>query len=342
MRSSAYLSIILSASLLAVSSARNVVNLRLADGFDFPVGLPDAKGYYKARGFTPNGHLGEDWNGVNGGNSDLGDSVYATGDGIVVQSRDVRVGWGNVVIIRHAYRDAKDGKVRVVDSLYGHLNERFVSLNQHVKRGQRIGTIGTNRGMYFAHLHFEIRKNLNIGMHRKKFAKTYGNYHSPTHFIKQNRKTRTDKHGYTVPINTFAAYPGGSTAALRSTPNVVTAKSVKIPKSRIPVSSDRRTSRSTAIPLLSKASKSPSGGQGGTGRATRVTSRRSLSPEVATVLEEQSTSKEEARRRSNSKARRERFWSSFKKKFGSEKSNKKETAEEARKERPAGKADVPS
>jgi hypothetical protein len=32
---------------------------KLADGFDFPVGIPDGQGYYKARGFRPNGHLGE-------------------------------------------------------------------------------------------------------------------------------------------------------------------------------------------------------------------------------------------------------------------------------------------
>ena len=35
----------------------------LADGFDLPVGKPDGEGYYKARGYRPNGHLGEDWNG---------------------------------------------------------------------------------------------------------------------------------------------------------------------------------------------------------------------------------------------------------------------------------------
>jgi hypothetical protein len=40
---------------------------KLADGFDFPVGIPDGQGYYKARGFRPNGHLGEDWDGVRGG-----------------------------------------------------------------------------------------------------------------------------------------------------------------------------------------------------------------------------------------------------------------------------------
>ena len=30
----------------------------LADGFDYPVGKPDAAGYYVYRGFTPGGHLG--------------------------------------------------------------------------------------------------------------------------------------------------------------------------------------------------------------------------------------------------------------------------------------------
>ena len=41
----------------------------LADGFDLPVGKPDGEGYYKARGYRPNGHLGEDWNGKGGGDT---------------------------------------------------------------------------------------------------------------------------------------------------------------------------------------------------------------------------------------------------------------------------------
>ena len=41
----------------------------VAAGFDFPVGPPDAQGYYDAQSFGRNRHLGEDWNGNGGGNS---------------------------------------------------------------------------------------------------------------------------------------------------------------------------------------------------------------------------------------------------------------------------------
>ena len=47
-----------------------------------------------------------------GGNSDVGAPVYSMGDGIVTWAYDVRAGWGNVVIIRHAYRDPANGRVR--------------------------------------------------------------------------------------------------------------------------------------------------------------------------------------------------------------------------------------
>jgi hypothetical protein len=105
--------------------AIDTIRCPLADGFDFPVGKPEGTGYYKARGFYPNGHLGEDWNGRGGGDSDLGDPIYSMGTGVVVLSENVGVGWGNVVIVRHAFRDPS-GKIDMVDSLYGHLQRRDV------------------------------------------------------------------------------------------------------------------------------------------------------------------------------------------------------------------------
>ena len=142
-------------------------NARMADGFDFPVGWPNAVGYHKARGFTPNGHLGDDWDGDGGGNTDLGDPVYCAGHGVVVLAGNMHMGWGNVVMVRHSFREPAEGNaVRTVDTLYGHLDTFLVKPGQLVARGQQIGTVGTAFGLYDAHLHFEVRKNINIGMFR--------------------------------------------------------------------------------------------------------------------------------------------------------------------------------
>jgi murein DD-endopeptidase MepM/ murein hydrolase activator NlpD len=174
---------------------------KIADGFDFPVGKPEAEGYYKARGFRAGGHVGEDWDGVRGGDTDLRDPIYCAGDGIVVFARDVHLGWGNVIIVRHAYRD--NGNVRYVDSLYGHLNSMLVSRGQRVSRGQQIATMGTAHGQYDAHLHFEIRKNLEIGMSRSKFGKDFSNYYDPTQFINSHRHLSGGGANYKVAMNTF-------------------------------------------------------------------------------------------------------------------------------------------
>ena len=91
---------------LAVGSVRaeDTAAVKLADGFQCPVGS-DGKGYYKARGMQPNGHLGEDWNGNAGGDTDLGAPVTATAHGVVLFARDFHLGWGNVIIVRHAYME---------------------------------------------------------------------------------------------------------------------------------------------------------------------------------------------------------------------------------------------
>lgn len=180
---------------------------RSADGFDMPVGKPDAEGYYRSRGLIIGRHMGDDWNGDGGGNTDLGAPVYSTAHGLVVYARDARMGWGKLVIIRHAFWENR--RWNYVDSLYAHLHQIFVREGQQVQRGQLVGTIGTNRGMYTAHLHFEIRKNLRIGINQGSYRKDLSNYYRPYDFITEGEgKRRPGKleggnRRVNVPINTF-------------------------------------------------------------------------------------------------------------------------------------------
>jgi hypothetical protein len=93
--------------------------------------------------------------------------------------------------------------VRYVDALYGHLNSMLVGRGQRVGRGQQIATMGTAHGQYDAHLHFELRKNLEIGMSRSKFQKDFSNYYDPTQFINSHRHLSGGGANYKVAMNTF-------------------------------------------------------------------------------------------------------------------------------------------
>ena len=191
--------------LSAFAQSGSTMRVRLADGFDFPVGKPDADGFYKARGYWPNGHMGEDWNGRGGGDTDLGEPIYAMGRGVVIFSQNIGVGWGNCILVRHIFREA-DGKIAMVDSLYAHLHERKAKLHDLVEKGQLVGTMGSNNGMYPVHLHLEVRKNLHIGMNRSQFARDSSNYYSPTAFINARRVLPSSMQKYDVPVNNFAPY----------------------------------------------------------------------------------------------------------------------------------------
>ena len=191
--------------LVAVPTA-NRANVRVADGFDLPVGKPNGQGYYMSRGWKYY-HPGEDWNDVKGGNSDLGAPVYSVANGYVTFAHDARMGWGNVVIVRHAY--VENGQLKTVDSMYAHLNQIMVRKGQQVTRGQQVGTIGTNRGMYTAHLHYEIRKNLFIGINRSAFARDLVNYHVPGQFIAQRRRLPGGGQTTSIPINTYKTDQAG-------------------------------------------------------------------------------------------------------------------------------------
>ncbi len=179
----------------------------VSDGFDFPVGprgenvdvfkthkidttLVDPA-YFKLFSVW---HTGEDWNGRGGGDTDLGDPIYAISNGRVAEFGYYPPSWGNIILLEHVLPD----QTRVW-SQYAHLEQMMVGqVGQIVQRGQQIGTMGKGaktaeypQGRWIAHLHFEIRRtSLPIGnwtpMVRDR-SQVMANYFSPTPFIQARR-----------------------------------------------------------------------------------------------------------------------------------------------------------
>ena len=165
-----------------------------ASHFDFPLGNENGALAYSAQRFTENKHLGDDLNGIGGENSDLGDPIYAIAEGRVLLAREGGPGWGNIVILLHAYMDppspgsgvAGKGERKYVQSYYGHVQDMLVHPGEMVKRGQQIATVGTANGRYFAHLHFEMREFLTpfIGAGYRQDTRGWIN---PSKFIEEHR-----------------------------------------------------------------------------------------------------------------------------------------------------------
>jgi murein DD-endopeptidase MepM/ murein hydrolase activator NlpD len=142
-----------------------VDSIPVADGFDYPVGPPDAADYYDAQPFGgDNMHLGSDWNGTGGGNTDLGDPIHSIANGMVTDAYDQGGGWGGVVMVVHRIPDPEGGEDRLVESLYAHLQRIDVAVGDSVTRGASLGTMGNVGGLYLAHLHFEIRARPGVAL----------------------------------------------------------------------------------------------------------------------------------------------------------------------------------
>src|SRR5665647_697388 len=133
------------AILLLLTSGIAYAAVPISDGFDYPVGIngiPDGTGYNHNNGwdFLENEgsvfHPGEDWNNNSGGDSDLGDPVYAVSNGRIIAATNYGSGWGNIILIEHRLQDGS-----IVWSNYAHLRDIIIS-SGNVQRGQQIGTIG--------------------------------------------------------------------------------------------------------------------------------------------------------------------------------------------------------
>ncbi len=159
-------------------------HLEVATGFDFPVGPPDAEGYYNAQPFGDNFHLGDDWNGTGGGSTDLGDPVFNVAVGVVSFAGDGGPGWGNVVRVVHHVRHNRTSSF--VESVYAHLDTVLVEAGQDLTRGVRVGTIGDANGDYVPHLHFEIRRTADMDL-GPGYSPDTSHHLDPTAFIHAHR-----------------------------------------------------------------------------------------------------------------------------------------------------------
>lgn len=175
-----------------IATPLELASLPTTTRFDFPIGSENGAFAYNAQRFTENQHLGDDLNGIGGENSDLGDPVYAVADGRVLLAREGGPGWGNVIIVLHAY--AENGERKYVQSYYAHVQTMLVAARQDVRRGQQIATIGTGNGQYFAHLHFEMREFVTPFVGPGYRADTRG-WLDPSAFIAQHRGAPGDDVG---------------------------------------------------------------------------------------------------------------------------------------------------
>ena len=90
-----------------------------------------------------------------------GASVRAAENGIVVYSGNELLGYGNMVLVRHA-----DGLM----TAYGHNQTLLVQKGQKIRRGQVIAKVGSTGNVSAPQLHFEIRKGKNA-VNPAKFIK---------------------------------------------------------------------------------------------------------------------------------------------------------------------------
>jgi len=92
----------------------------------------------------------------------------------------------------------------------------LVQVGDFITKGQQIGTIGDAHGSYLAHLHLEIREDVDLPI-GGGYASDKTGYLDPTSFIKclRKRRARTQVHGR-LKSKVQGTNPNRQSAPLRS------------------------------------------------------------------------------------------------------------------------------
>lgn len=80
--------------------------------------------------------------------AEMGTTILAPAEGRVISAGWNDGGYGNMIIISHGGS---------MSTLYGHLSQIFVGVDQDVRKGQAIGAVGSTGHSTGPHLHFEVR-----------------------------------------------------------------------------------------------------------------------------------------------------------------------------------------
>lgn len=140
------------------------VEFQLGDGYIF-------RAIHPVLG-TPRMHNGQDFK------VPYGTEIYATGDGIVIESGWNTGGFGNYVVIDHDYG---------LQTLYGHLSQIKVVKGMNIKRGDLVGISGSSGLSSGPHLHYQVEQK--------------GKAINPVHYINNDM----DREEYTEMIQAFGS-----------------------------------------------------------------------------------------------------------------------------------------
>jgi murein DD-endopeptidase MepM/ murein hydrolase activator NlpD len=169
--------------------AANILpKLPVATEFDAPLRPPDGEGAFDTMPFLAYGqHLGEDWT-VAKGDAGLGEPVDSVADGWVSVAQDFENAWGKVVFI--CYRLPEGRWPPSVEVMYAQLQSIEVKPGDFVKRGQKIGTVGNANGTYQAHLHWEVRQTVGLGVGPGWDDRNRNGWLEPSGFLTAHRGDR--------------------------------------------------------------------------------------------------------------------------------------------------------